>query len=112
MTRACPTLPSARPTLPAPIIAICIFGSRYTTSCLRRIQASSIPNVCPAREDEVLDTLVQRQRDGQAAPRMIHKLFKKQGRRRNRKFADSPLEGTGFEISVPVRQAKLTRFCR
>src|SRR6516164_10415950 len=45
------------------------------------------------REDEVLDTLVQRQRDGRAAPRMIHKLFKKQGRRRNRKFADSPLEG-------------------
>jgi transposase-like protein len=44
------------------------------------------------REDEVLDTLVQRQRDGRAAPRMIHKLFKKQGRRRNRKFADSPLE--------------------
>ena len=27
------------------------------------------------REDEVLDTLVQRQRDGRAAPRMIHKLF-------------------------------------
>jgi hypothetical protein len=25
--------------------------------------------------DEVLDTLVQRQRDGRAAPRMIHKLF-------------------------------------
>jgi hypothetical protein len=40
------------------------------------------------REDEVLDTLVQRQRDGRAAPRMIHKLLKKQGRRRNRKFAD------------------------
>ena len=25
---------------------------------------------------------------------------------------DSSQEGTGFEISVPVRQAKLTRFCR
>jgi hypothetical protein len=25
---------------------------------------------------------------------------------------DSPLEGTGFEPSVPVRQAKLTRSCR
>ena len=31
---------------------------------------------------------------------------------RNRKFADSPLEGSGFELSVPVRQAKLTRSCR
>ena len=26
--------------------------------------------------------------------------------------ADSPLEGAGFEPSVPVRQAKLTRSCR
>jgi hypothetical protein len=25
---------------------------------------------------------------------------------------DSPLEGNGFELSVPVRQAKLTRSCR
>jgi len=25
---------------------------------------------------------------------------------------DSPLEGSGFELSVPVRQAKLTRSCR
>jgi hypothetical protein len=25
---------------------------------------------------------------------------------------DSPLEGDGFELSVPVRQAKLTRSCR
>jgi hypothetical protein len=25
---------------------------------------------------------------------------------------DSPLEGDGFELPVPVRQAKLTRFCR
>jgi hypothetical protein len=25
---------------------------------------------------------------------------------------DSPLEGAGFELPVPVRQAKLTRFCR
>ena len=33
--------------------------------------------------------------------RMIRKLLKKQGRRRNRKFADSPLEGSGFETSVP-----------
>ena len=49
MTRACPTLPSARPTLPAPIIAICIFGSCYTTSCLRRIRASPIPDVRPAQ---------------------------------------------------------------
>jgi transposase-like protein len=63
-------------------------------------------------EDEVLDTLVQRRRDGRAAPRMIRKLLKKQRRRRNRKFADSALERTGFEISVPVRQAKLTRSCR
>jgi hypothetical protein len=30
----------------------------------------------------------------------------------NRKFVDSPLEGAGFELSVPVRQAKLTRSCR
>jgi hypothetical protein len=42
--------------------------------------------------DEVLDTLVQRRRDGRAAPRMIRKLLKKEGRRQNRKFADSPLE--------------------
>jgi hypothetical protein len=29
------------------------------------------------------------------------------------KFAhDSLLEGDGFELPVPVRQAKLTRFCR
>ena len=29
------------------------------------------------------------------------------------KFAvDYLLEGAGFELSVPVRQAKLTRFCR
>ena len=29
------------------------------------------------------------------------------------KFArDSALEGDGFELPVPVRQAKLTRFCR
>jgi len=65
------------------------------------------------REDEVLDTLVQRQRDGRAAPRMIHKLFKKQGRRRNRKFADSPLEEIVrselvSEMGCRVRQ-KLTR---
>ena len=26
--------------------------------------------------------------------------------------SDSPLEGNGFELPVPVRQAKLTRFCR
>ena len=25
---------------------------------------------------------------------------------------DSPLEGDGFELPVPVRQAKLTRSCR
>jgi hypothetical protein len=25
---------------------------------------------------------------------------------------DSPVEGDGFELPVPVRQAKLTRFCR
>jgi hypothetical protein len=25
---------------------------------------------------------------------------------------DSPLEGNGFELPVPVRQAKLTRSCR
>jgi hypothetical protein len=31
---------------------------------------------------------------------------------RNRWFADSPLKGAGFEPSVPVRQAKLTRSCR
>src|SRR5215471_19393363 len=31
---------------------------------------------------------------------------------RDRFAPDSPLEGTGFEISVPVRQAKLTRSCR
>ena len=34
-------------------------------------------------------------------------------RRANLRFApDSPLEGDGFELPVPVRQAKLTRFCR
>ena len=32
--------------------------------------------------------------------------------KRNRKFADSLLEGGGFELPVPVRQAKLTRSCR
>jgi hypothetical protein len=26
--------------------------------------------------------------------------------------SDSPLEGSGFELPVPVRQAKLTRSCR
>jgi hypothetical protein len=31
---------------------------------------------------------------------------------RDHGFADSPLEGDGFEPSVPVRQAKLTRSCR
>ena len=31
---------------------------------------------------------------------------------RNRWFADALLERTGFEPSVPVRQAKLTRSCR
>jgi hypothetical protein len=25
---------------------------------------------------------------------------------------DSPLDGDGIELPVPVRQAKLTRFCR
>jgi len=34
-------------------------------------------------------------------------------RSRGVEFApDSPLEGSGFELPVPVRQAKLTRFCR
>ena len=31
---------------------------------------------------------------------------------RDREFVDSPLEGAGFELLVPVRQAKLTRSCR
>ena len=39
-----------------------------------------------------------------------------QGHRRDlprSEFApDSPLEGDGFELPVPVRQAKLTRSCR
>jgi hypothetical protein len=30
----------------------------------------------------------------------------------DRRFADSSLEGDGSELPVPVRQAKLTRFCR
>jgi hypothetical protein len=31
---------------------------------------------------------------------------------RIRRFADSLLEGTGSELTVPVRQAKLMRSCR
>src|SRR5215472_14978134 len=35
--------------------------------------------------------------------------FDARQRERDRKFADSPLEGNGIELPVPVRQAKLTR---
>jgi len=51
---------------------------------------------------------------GSAVPSARAQPLVLKGRRleRNRKFVDSPLEGDGFELPVPVRQAKLTRSCR
>src|SRR5215469_3657835 len=67
-------------------------SNRRSRATLRLAYDASEPRPFPRRvrlrEDEVLDTLVQGRRDGRAAPRMIRKLLKKQGRRRNRKFAD------------------------
>jgi hypothetical protein len=46
--------------------------------------------------------------DRQAYPRCFNSLDAP----RDRFAVDSPLERNGFEHSVPVRQAKLTRSCR
>jgi hypothetical protein len=45
------------------------------------------------------------------SPKLARQNFRRSNRARQ-VCKDSPLEGDGFELPVPVRQAKLTRSCR
>src|ERR1700730_3697294 len=76
------------------------------------LRLSDVAEVRPGYEDPPT-LLIRHQGEPALALGVVRRQAAREFASPKVRFAmDSPLEGDGFELPVPVRQAKLTRFCR